>query len=80
MESSLNLFDFASNQTFIVITLCFAIMRIYLELINFKFEKLPLSKFISHKYGLNYIHNFHKTGLIFSVGYVLFFAPPILLS
>jgi hypothetical protein len=80
MESSLNLFDFTSNQTFIVITLCFAILRIYLELINFKFEKLPISKKMSQKFGQNHLNQFHRNGLIFSVGYVLLFAPAILLA
>ncbi len=80
METSLNLFDFASNQSFIVITLCFAIIRIYLELISFKFDKLPMSKSMSQKYGKDHLNKFHRSGLIFSVGYVLLFAPPILLS
>ena len=80
MESSLNLFDFTSNQTFIVVTLCFAVFRIYLELINYKFEKLPISKVMSKKYGHDHLNKFHRNGLIFSVGYVLLFAPPILLA
>jgi hypothetical protein len=80
METSLNLFDFASNETFIVITLYFAVMRIYLELISFKFDKLPLTKLMSKRYGNTRLTNIHKTGLIFSVGYVLLFAPPILFS
>ena len=69
-----------SNETFIVITLCLAVMRIYLELIKFDFERLPITKSVANKFGSYGMKGFHRTGLIFSVGYVLLFAPQILFS
>ncbi len=52
-----------------------AVLRIYLEVINFKFSALPLTKAMGQSGA-----KFHKMGLYISVGYVVLFAPQVLLS
>jgi hypothetical protein len=54
--------------------------RIYLELIGMDLAKLPITSKISSKYGDQRARSLHKTGLYLSVGYIIFFAPSILLS
>lgn len=72
--------DYSSNPTFIIVTLCLAVGRIWLEIIGFNFEKLPLTSRLANVNGEDRIRKFHKMGLYFSVGYIIFFAPGILLS
>lgn len=79
METLMNL-DYINNSTFIIVTLCLAVGRIYLEIIDFKFERLPLTKKLAKSNGQERLNKFHKMGLYFSVGYVLLFAPGILLT
>ncbi len=80
MDFSLNLNELGSNQTFIIITLCFAVLRVYLELISFKLDKLPISKMMSVKFGNGHLKKVHRLGLVLSIGYILFFAPPFLFT
>ena len=75
METILPTILDGSNQTFTIFLLFFACLRIYLELIDFPFERLPLTK---NLLGEN-AKSFHRMGLIFSVGYILLFATQILL-
>lgn len=65
--------SFLSNESFIFICLCLSVFRIYLEVIGFNFEKLPLTKQI----GIN-SKKFHRYGFYICVGHVLLFAPQIL--
>lgn len=68
--------DFLNDRTFILICLILAVGRVYLEVISFKFESLPLTSRIMKSNA----QKFHRTGLYFSIGYIIFFAPTFLLS
>jgi hypothetical protein len=67
--------SFLDNDLLIVCCLCLAVFRIYLEVINFNFNKLPISKAMKLGNG-----KFHRYGLYFSIGYFVLFAPSYLLS
>ena len=67
----------ASNFSFGLSLL--AVYRVYLELVDFDFNSLPLTKNISQKFGNSYSQGIHKFGLYMSVGYILFHAPELLL-
>jgi hypothetical protein len=61
----------------ITIGMLLAVMRIYLEVINFDFQRLPLTnRLMSHEQS----HRFHKMGFYFSLGYFITFAPSLLFS
>jgi hypothetical protein len=68
------------NQTLTVILLCLATFRIYLEVIGFDFTRLPMTKALANRSGEAQLRDFHRMGLIFSVGYIILFAPSFLLS
>lgn len=68
-------YAFLENQQLIILCMCLAVFRIYLEVVKFDFKKLPLSSRMSA-----YQYRIHKTGLYLSIGYVILFAPGILLS
>jgi hypothetical protein len=69
-------FDMGNEQLVILVCLCLAVFRIYLELININLAELPISKMM----GKEKAQTFHKAGLILSIGYVILFAPGFLLS
>lgn len=65
-----------SNQEFIILCLILAVARVYLEVIRAPLGKLPLSsKLLGER-----AEGFHKMGLYVSLGYIVLFAPGILLS
>jgi len=68
------------NQLFGLIALCLAVLRVYLELINFDWNRLPISKLMAKQSGEEYVQRFHRWGLIFSIGYIALMAPSMLLS
>ncbi|WP_127717631.1 hypothetical protein [Halobacteriovorax sp. HLS] len=70
----LTLFNDPSNQLLQIVFLCLAVFRLYLEIMGFKFENLPITSKMSNG------KNFHRTGLYFSIGYILFTAPAFLLA
>lgn len=78
MFDIVKLFGEASNQWINVSLLILACIRIYLEVIEFKFYELPVTKgmFATSEQAIK----FHRTGFYFSVGYVVLFAPAVLLS
>jgi hypothetical protein len=78
--SILNWNEIASNEGLIIFCLIFAVVRIYFEIIGFDFGKLPITKALGERSGQDQLKKFHKSGLYLSVGYILFFAPGILLS
>lgn len=78
--SILNTLLDTSNQTVVVSFLCLSVLRVYLEIISFKFSELPLTKVLSKSQGSQNMANFHKMGLILSVGYIVLFAPSLLLA
>ncbi|MBL7665710.1 MAG: hypothetical protein JNM93_11305 [Bacteriovoracaceae bacterium] len=63
------------NQSFILVCMLLAVFRVYLEVINFRFEELPITKMLGAK-----AMEFHRLGLYFSLGYILFFAPSVLMN
>ena len=78
--SILNTLLDTSNQTVVLSFLCLSVFRVYLELISFKFSELPLTKMIAKSQGVQNMANFHKMGLVLSVGYIMLFAPSLLLA
>lgn len=67
--------SFLNNDLLIVCCLCLSVLRIYLEVINFDFKKLPMTKAMKLDSG-----KFHRYGFYFSIGYFVLFAPSYLLS
>lgn len=64
-----------SNDLGIFVCLCLAVFRVYVEVIDFKLSKLPLTKyFLKQKSS-----SFHQYGLYISVGYIVLFAPGLLI-
>lgn len=68
--------EFFNDPKIVLVCLCLATLRIYLEIIGFNFSKLPITAKVMENSG----KKFHKTGLYFSIGYILLFAPQALLS
>lgn len=66
---------YLDNQNLIYLCMCLASLRIYLEVTGFNFQKLP----ITAKMGQNG-EKVHRVGLYLSVGYIILFAPNVLLS
>lgn len=60
--------------------MCLAAFRIYLEVIGFDLLKLPLTKQLAERSGADHLRRFHRMGLIFSVGFIVLFAPQLLLQ
>ena len=78
--SILNWNEIASNEGLIIFCLMFAVLRIYLEVIGFDFNSLPITKALAQRNGDERLTRFHRMGLYLSVGYIVFFAPSILLG
>lgn len=70
----LTVFNDPSNQSVQIVFLVLAVVRLYLEVVGFKFENLPISSKMGDGKG------FHRTGLYFSIGYIVFTAPGFLLA
>lgn len=68
--------DLLNSNLLILICLILAVFRIYLEVIQFDFAKLP----ITSKLPKESMHKFHKSGFYLSVGYFLLFGPSFLLG
>jgi hypothetical protein len=75
-----NILDSTSNQTFAVTLLSLAVFRVYLEVIRFDFAKLPITRNLGKVNTPERLVKFHRMGFYFSVGYILLFAPGVLLS
>jgi predicted transcriptional regulator len=67
------------NQVITVVFLCLAVFRVYLEVIGFDWNQLPLSKLMAKRNPEGML-KFHRMGLVFSIGYIVFTAPGFLLS
>lgn len=80
--SILSILESTRNHDIVIFLLCLATFRVYLEIIRFDFSALPLSQSVSKRfqYGRDHMRNFHRMGFYFSVGYIVLFAPEILLS
>lgn len=64
-----------SSDLSILVCLCLAVTRVYLEIINFNFGKLSLSKSLFKSNS----DSFHRYGLYMSIGYIILFAPTFLI-
>ncbi len=67
-----------SNTTLQIFLLTLAGLRIYLEIIRFKFEEMPVSKALFKSSDM--LVRFHRTGLYLSVGFIITLAPSLLVS
>lgn len=66
-----------NDPAVITLGLLLAVFRIYLEVINFDFTRLPLTARLLPRPEQQ---RFHKMGFYFSLGYFITFAPQMLLS
>lgn len=76
----LNLLEATRNESVVLVLMSIAVFRVYLEIINFDFASLPMGKMVAKSHGKDFVDRFHRMGLIFSIGYILFFGPPLLLA
>jgi len=66
-----------NDPLIITVGLMLAVFRIYLEVISFDFQRLPLtSRLMQREQAMK----FHKMGFYFSLGYFITFAPSMLVS
>lgn len=68
-----------SNDVFTATILALACFRIWLEIVGFDFNSLPLTKALGNQYS-GAGQRVHKFGLWMSVGTIVFTAPSFLLS
>lgn len=68
----------SSNQWLNVFLLAVAMLRVYLEIINFDFSALPLTKGMFREQ--EQARAFHRQGFYLSLGYILLSAPFTLFS
>ncbi|MBT3584846.1 MAG: hypothetical protein HN509_08055 [Halobacteriovoraceae bacterium] len=71
---------YSSNQMVVLLCLSLATFRLFLEVIGFEFKALPITKKLAKYNGEERLERFHRWGFYFSVGYILLFAPGLLLS
>lgn len=64
------------NAIFTTVLFLLAGLRLYMEMMGFKLAELPVSKALFGERA----KNFHRYGLYLSIGYVILFAPSILLG
>lgn len=57
-----------------------ASLRIYLEIIGYDFLKLPITKSAANRSSTEQLRKFHRYGLIFSVGFIILFAPQLIMG
>lgn len=69
-------FSLDGNETLTLLLLVIAVFRIYLEVVGFNFEKLPLTSMMPAESRVK----FHKMGFYFSLGYFVLFAPSYLMA
>lgn len=68
------------GQEVLIGLMCLAAFRIYLEIIGFDFGRLPLTKALAQRAGGDALQRFHRMGLIFSIGFIVLFAPQLVLG
>jgi len=57
-----------------------ALVRIYLEIVGFDFMALPITKNLAKSSGSERLKKFHRLGLIFSIGFIILFAPQLIVG
>jgi hypothetical protein len=60
--------------------MCLAAFRIYLEVIGFDFSKLPMTKALGERSTHDSLVRFHRMGLVFSIGFIVLFAPSLIFA
>jgi len=70
--------DLLENQMFILTCLILSVFRLYLELIKFDFQSLPITKLMAQRWGVQKANQVHRFGLYLSVGQIILFAPAFL--
>jgi len=68
------------GQEVLIGLMCLAGFRIYLEIIGFDFSVLPMTKKLGQMGSPDYLKRFHRMGLIFSIGFIILFAPNLIFS
>jgi len=71
--------DFFNNPTILLLTLTLDVIRFGLEVFEFPFEKLPLTKKMDSAINLSGT-SFHKLGLYICIGHFVLFAPEFFFS
>lgn len=66
------------SQEVLIGLMFLASLRIYLEVIGFDFNALPMTKALSKNSSADQLKGFHRMGLIFSVGFIVLFAPSLI--
>ena len=69
-----------SNPILVLILLSLASFRVWLEIMGFDFEKLPVTQKVFQSRGPEALKRFHRTGLYFSLGYLVFVGGPLLVQ
>lgn len=78
--SILNALEVTSNSTsWVIFFIILASIRIYLEVLGIDLAKFPLSHKLAQVYGENHVRQFHRLGLYICIGYIILFAPGLLL-
>jgi hypothetical protein len=78
MFDIVNGFGEGSNQWLNIFLLFVAIFRVYLEIIQFDFSALPLTKGMFKE--ADAARKFHRHGLYLSLGYIVLSAPFVLFA
>lgn len=68
------------GQEVLIGLMCLAAFRIYLEIIGFDFLRLPMTKALANRSTAEALKRFHRMGLIFSIGFIVLFAPQLVLG
>lgn len=68
------------EQEVLIGLMCLAAFRVYLEVVGFDLMRLPMTKFLANRSGNDSLRRFHRMGLVFSVGFILLFAPQLILQ
>jgi hypothetical protein len=71
---------FDPSQTTTIILVLLACFRLFLEIVIEDFSQLPLSKALARRTGEEQMRRFHRMGLVFSVGMIIFFGPHLLFA
>lgn len=69
-----------SNPMIVLTLLSLACFRVWLEIMGFDFTRLPLTQKLFRTRDDVAIKRFHRSGLYFSLGYLLMVGVPILIQ
>jgi hypothetical protein len=69
-----------SNPMLVLTLLSLACFRVWLEIMGFDFKRLPLTQKLFRSRDDEAIKRFHRSGLYFSLGYLIVVGLPIVLQ